>query len=55
RYEKGIDSYLGVLDAQRSLFASQQALVFLRLARLANEVRLYAVLGGGWQPEPAAR
>lgn len=53
RYEKGIDSYLGVLDAQRSLFASQQALVFLRLARLANEVKLYAALGGGWQPEPA--
>lgn len=51
RYEKGIDSYLGVLDAQRSLFASQQVLVFLRLAKLENDVRLYAVLGGGWQPE----
>ncbi|MEZ4551011.1 MAG: multidrug transporter, partial [Desulfobacterales bacterium] len=24
RYEKGIDSYLGVLDAQRSLYAAQQ-------------------------------
>jgi multidrug efflux system outer membrane protein len=48
-YDKGIDSYLGVLDAQRSLFASQQGLVYLRLAKLANQVRLYAVLGGGWQ------
>jgi multidrug efflux system outer membrane protein len=47
RYIKGIDSYLGVLDAQRSLFAAQQGLVGIQLARLANQVRLYAVLGGG--------
>ena len=51
RYDKGIDSYLGVLDAQRSLFAAQQALVSLRLAKLANQVGLYAVLGGGWEAE----
>jgi multidrug efflux system outer membrane protein len=49
RYGKGIDSYLGVLDAQRSLFAAQQALVSLRLAKVANQVNLYAVLGGGWE------
>ncbi|MDQ7837751.1 MAG: efflux transporter outer membrane subunit [Thermodesulfobacteriota bacterium] len=47
RYSKGVDSYLGVLDAQRSLYAAQQRLISLRLARLANQVRLYAVLGGG--------
>ena len=47
RYTNGIDSYLGVLDAQRSLYASQRVLIELRLARLANQVRLYAVLGGG--------
>ncbi|MEW5949741.1 MAG: efflux transporter outer membrane subunit [Thermodesulfobacteriota bacterium] len=47
RYSKGIDSYLGVLDAQRSLYAAQQKLISLRLAKLANQVRLYAVLGGG--------
>lgn len=47
RYVMGIDSYLGVLDAQRSLFAAQQALVYLRQEKLANQVRLYAVLGGG--------
>ncbi len=47
RYTNGIDSYLSVLDAQRSLFAAQQGLISLRLARLANQVRLYAVLGGG--------
>lgn len=47
RYDRGIDSYLAVLDAQRSLYAAEQGLVFLRLAKLANQVRLYAVLGGG--------
>ena len=47
RYTKGIDSYLGVLDAQRSLYAAEQGLIAIRLARLANQVRLYAVLGGG--------
>ncbi len=47
RYIIGIDSYLGVLDAHRSLYVQQQVLVALRLAKLANRVRLYAVLGGG--------
>ena len=46
RYDKGIDSYLSVLDAQRSLYSAQQGLVSLRLAKLTNRVQLYAVLGG---------
>jgi multidrug efflux system outer membrane protein len=49
RYTKGIDSYLGVLDAQRSLYAAQQGLIVLHLTRLANRVTLYNVLGGGAQ------
>jgi multidrug efflux system outer membrane protein len=52
RYDKGIDDYLTVLDAQRSMYAAQQGLVSLRLAKLANQVQLYAVLGGGWQTGP---
>ena len=47
RYQKGIDSYLSVLDAQRTLNSARQGLISLRLAGLANRVRLYAVLGGG--------
>jgi len=47
RYIKGVDSYLGVLDAQRSLRVAEQVLIVFRLARIANQVRLYAVLGGG--------
>jgi multidrug efflux system outer membrane protein len=47
RYTNGIDSYLGVLDAQRSLYAAEQGLIALHLAKIANQVSLYAVLGGG--------
>jgi multidrug efflux system outer membrane protein len=47
RYENGIDSYLSVLDAQRSLYTQQQVLNTLLLQKSANQVRLYAVLGGG--------
>ena len=47
RYTRGIDSYLRVLDAQRSLYGAQQGLIAIRLARLTNLVTLYKVLGGG--------
>jgi len=47
RYIKGIDSYLSVLDAQRSLYGAQQGLIFLHLARINNMVALYNALGGG--------
>jgi multidrug efflux system outer membrane protein len=47
RYTKGIDSYLSVLEAQRSLYAARQGLITVRLADLAARVNLYAALGGG--------
>ena len=47
RYNKGIDSYLAVLDAQRSLYATQQGLIALRLVRNNNLITLYKTLGGG--------
>ena len=47
RYKAGIDGYLGVLVAQRSLLAAQQGLISVRLAEQANLVTLYKVLGGG--------
>lgn len=48
RYRGGIDSYLTVLDAQRSLYGAQQGLISLRLARELNALALYQALGGGW-------
>ena len=47
RYQNGAASYLDYLDAQRSLFAAQQAAVQANLQRLQNQVTLYRVLGGG--------
>ena len=47
RYDKGIDSFLTVLDSQRSLYSAQQNLITTRLSRMTNLVTLYKVLGGG--------
>lgn len=49
RYQGGVDSYLGLLDAQRTLYLAEQELIIVRLADTANRVTLYKVLGGGWQ------
>lgn len=48
RFRNGADSYLEVLDAQRSFYTAQQGLINLRLAEQANRLVLYRVLGGGW-------
>ncbi|MGY2377801.1 efflux transporter outer membrane subunit [Pseudomonas sp. SDO524_S393] len=48
RYRSGVDSNLTFLDAQRTLFSSQQALIVDRLAQLVAEVNLYTALGGAW-------
>jgi multidrug efflux system outer membrane protein len=48
RFQVGSASYLDQLDAQRSLFATQQALVSVQGLQLQNLVTLYKVLGGGW-------
>jgi len=53
RYREGADDLLTVLDAQRTLFSTQDTLVQLRLARLTNALTLYKALGGGWTA-PAA-
>ncbi|MGD9774813.1 efflux transporter outer membrane subunit [Diaphorobacter sp.] len=54
RYRNGVASYLDLLDAQRSLFATEQSLVLTRLQQLQNQVTLYKVLGGGWTPPAEA-
>jgi len=55
RYEKGVDSYLTVLDSQRSFYGAQQNLISTRLTRLTNQVTLYKVLGGGSEQAEAFR
>jgi multidrug efflux system outer membrane protein len=46
RLKQGVSSQLDVLDAQRSLFAVQQALVQTRFALLQNRVELFRVTAG---------
>lgn len=48
RYRNGVSSYLDLLDAQRTLFALEQADVQVRLAQRINQINLYKALGGGW-------
>lgn len=54
RYRNGVASHLDLLDAQRSLFALEQALAQTQLAQRAADVQLYKALGGGWTPPRAA-
>ena len=49
RYESGVDNFLQVLDADRSLFASEMVEVRLRRNVLLSVVELYRALGGGWE------
>lgn len=51
RYKAGQDSYLTLLDAQRTLYAAQQGLVVTEVQMQANRVTLYKVLGGGWREQ----
>jgi multidrug efflux system outer membrane protein len=46
RFQHGVDSYLAVLDSQRSLYAAQHNLINLKLAQENNLVNLYKALGG---------
>ena len=49
RFDAGLDSYLTLLESQRTLYLAQEALILTQLAEQANRVRLYKALGGGWQ------
>ncbi|KLD75885.1 multidrug transporter [Xanthomonas hyacinthi] len=48
RFERGVDSYLGALDAQRTLYSAEQTLINTRLSRFTNLATFYKALGGGW-------
>jgi multidrug efflux system outer membrane protein len=54
-FRNGQDSFLQVLDSQRSLYTAQQTLITTHLAKLDNLVTLYKVLGGGALDDTASR
>jgi multidrug efflux system outer membrane protein len=47
RYDRGVDSYLVLLDAQRTLYNARRTLLAAELAEGVNRVTLYKALGGG--------
>jgi NodT family efflux transporter outer membrane factor (OMF) lipoprotein len=50
-YTQGQGDFLNVLNAQRSLYATQDALVQSNRSLDTDLIALYKALGGGWQPE----
>ena len=49
RYQQGVADFLQVLDAQRSLFATQQSLADSTTTIDTDLVAIYKALGGGWE------
>ena len=47
RFRAGIDSYLSVLDAQRTSYTAEQGLLLLEQANMNNQIEIYKTLGGG--------
>lgn len=48
RFRAGADDLIVLLDAQRTLFQSQDQLAQIRLNRLQATIDLFKALGGGW-------
>jgi outer membrane protein, multidrug efflux system len=55
RYEEGYDTYLDVLEAQRSLYAAQDSLAQSDQLLIDDLIAIYKALGGGWQTDPQVR
>ncbi len=54
RYAHGLDTFIDVLDSQRTLVAARQQLVQADMMLIDDVVALYRALGGGWQDETGA-
>lgn len=56
RYASGLVDFQTVLETQRSLLSAQDSVASTSASLVANHVRLYKALGGGWSSEamPAA-
>lgn len=51
RYDKGVTSYLEVLESQRQYFDAQISYSTVRRELLVSYIQLYKALGGGWLSE----
>ncbi len=55
RYDAGVEAYLTVLDAQRSLLGAQLQMVQAGLQQSLSQVQLFKALGGGMTPDAEAQ
>jgi outer membrane protein TolC len=53
-YKQGLNDFLSVLDAERSLYAADDKLAQSERDTALDLVALYKALGGGWQTEGEA-
>ncbi|HEY8750956.1 MAG TPA: efflux transporter outer membrane subunit [Tepidisphaeraceae bacterium] len=54
QYKQGVADFLTVLEAQRSLYAAQDALAQSDAQIASDLVALYKAMGGGWKVEPSS-
>jgi NodT family efflux transporter outer membrane factor (OMF) lipoprotein len=55
RYVEGYDSYIDVVDAQRSLYAAQDSLAQSDQLLIDDLIAIYKALGGGWGKDEQVR
>ncbi|PYT05904.1 MAG: hypothetical protein DMF49_12780 [Acidobacteria bacterium] len=53
RYTSGLESFISVLDAQRSVYAAEDQLVQSEKNGVVTLIAVYKALGGGWSSEKA--
>jgi outer membrane protein TolC len=51
RYTSGLENFLSVLDAERSVYAAEDQLVRSEKNTAVTLIAVYKALGGGWSPE----
>jgi outer membrane protein TolC len=51
RYTSGLESFLSVLDAERSVYAAEGQLVRSERTSAITLIAVYKALGGGWSPQ----
>lgn len=54
RYKEGLTSFLDVLDAERSYYASRTQLISAKAQTSQNLIAVYKSLGGSWKPTAVA-
>jgi multidrug efflux system outer membrane protein len=54
RYEAGATNYFEVIDAQRTVLATERALTQVAAQRFVSSVNLFRAIGGGWNELPLA-